>query len=76
MATAKGHMDKRQINVKSTKLNQQELIEEIQDMNPPQEKQSYDMFVASGVTDGKVASGNKYILIGYDYDSNAIITKP
>ena len=89
-ATAKGHVDKQRINIKSTKLSQQELASKLEDINPPQEQQTNNIFVALGVTDGEgtlyidltgkfpitAASGNKYILIGYDYDNNAIRTRP
>eukprot|EP00957_Ditylum_brightwellii_P038723 2926657-Ditylum_brightwellii.AAC.1 len=58
-------------------------------MLPPQENQTSDMFVALGVIAEKgtlytnltgkfplkSVSGGKYVLIAYDYDSNAILEK-
>eukprot|EP00957_Ditylum_brightwellii_P080572 6128868-Ditylum_brightwellii.AAC.1 len=63
--------------------------DELDDLYPAQEQRTNDIFITLGVADGKgtlytdltrkfpvtAASSNKYVLIGYDYSSNAILTR-
>eukprot|EP00957_Ditylum_brightwellii_P112890 8607391-Ditylum_brightwellii.AAC.3 len=77
-------MDLIRKNVQSTKITDEDLQN---NLNPIQEAHTQGFFVALGVADAQgtlytnitgkfpVTStrGGKYVLIGYDYDSNAIL---
>eukprot|EP00957_Ditylum_brightwellii_P211257 15365959-Ditylum_brightwellii.AAC.1 len=82
-ATSKGHMHQQRKNLQSTSRQSNP------NMSPSRENRTSDMFVALGVTNEKgtlytdltgkfpltsISSG-KYVLIAYDYDSNAILAK-
>ena len=87
IATAKGHLDRKRKNIKST---QKETEEENIYMTPsPEEKNEY-VFIAllAADTTGTVytdltgkfpvtsISGHKYVILLYHYDSNGIIFRP
>ena len=85
IATAKGHLDRKQKNIRSTE--KVPTNEDIGDTTPVPEPKTNDVFIAflSADTDGTVytdltgkfpvtsRAGNKYVLVLYHYDSNAII---
>jgi hypothetical protein len=90
MATAKGHMDKHRKNHRSTKPVPKE-EEQDTDEFPTQAPQSNALFACFGIANaqGHIVytdltgafpitsnAGNKYLLILYDYDSNAILCEP
>jgi hypothetical protein len=91
MATVKGHLKQEFKNLCSTKTTPQKLVpvdtNEIPPLDTPGEK-TLDCFIAmatkeEGMTYSELAGqcpirssrGNQYILVGYDYDSNAILTE-
>ena len=88
--TAKGHLDRKRKNIKSSTKKNIELDEHNEDIAPPPESKTEEVFIAflSADTTGTVytdltgkfpvtsRSGNKYILLLYHYDSNAIIFRP
>lgn len=90
-ATTKGHMDQTRKNVRTTqaRTNQPKLQTEQED-EPKQEinNASTDLLFATVTETGKIytdqtgrfpvtsSRGNKYILVLYDYDTNAILTEP
>jgi hypothetical protein len=86
-ATTKGHLDQTRKNLRSTKTDDMDLEEE----QEPNNTQTHQIFAAIENTDkiytGKIytdqtgrfpvtsSQGNKYILILYEYDMNAILTE-
>jgi hypothetical protein len=90
LATAKGHLDKNRRNTRSTKCTPTPLATDT-DMCPKREEKTHAHFACFGMADNKGQivytdltgafpvtsnSGNKYLLIIYDYDSNAILCEP
>jgi hypothetical protein len=87
-ATTKGHMDQTRKNLRSTKTMDNSNLEEEQEPNSPQ---THQIFAAIENTDkiytGKIytdqtghfpvtsSQGNKYVLVLYEYDTNAILTE-
>jgi hypothetical protein len=92
MATAKGHLDKHRKNTRSTKAKTVATPEEPDpNMFPEQENKSNALFACFRLADeqGHIVytylmgafpvisnAGNKYLLLIYDYDSNAILCEP
>ena len=91
VATAKGHLDQERQNLQSTKIPYEEL-ETDDDKFPmsPTPVKTYDCISSiqpfeakekgyldlTGRFPHKSARGNQYILLVYDYDSNAILVEP
>jgi hypothetical protein len=80
-ATAKGHLDQTRKNIRSTKI--------IPDDIPEQQDDNKTNFLFATILDtGRIytdqtgrfpitsSQGNQYIMVLYDYDSNAILTEP
>jgi hypothetical protein len=92
LATAKGHLDKHRKNIRSTQAQQPTAQEPLDtDMFPAREDKTNALFACLGLADtqGHIVytdltgafpvmsnAGNKYLLLIYDYDSNAILCKP
>lgn len=88
MATVKGHMDRLRKRAHRTQLK--EALTHEHEPPPKQENKTNAVLVALGVTkaNGTVytdltgnfpitsSSGFQYMLIAYDYDSNAILVQP
>jgi hypothetical protein len=90
IATVKGHLNRQQKNIRSTKPDSNKTgIDE--DANPPSDapnQRSHHVFAAVTKVTGQIAidltsqfpvtssRGNKYILVLYDYYSNAILAEP
>ena len=88
IATAKGHLDRKRKNIRSTEKVPPD--KDVGDTTPVPEPKTNDVFIAflSADTDGTVytdltgkfpitsRAGNKYVLVLYHYDSNAIIFRP
>ena len=88
-STAKGHLNTSRKSAQSTTETQDSKpsVEYTNEMNTPQEEKTHNIFIALGAPyeKGKLytdltgkspinsAAGTRYILIAYDYDSNAII---
>jgi hypothetical protein len=84
-STAKGHLNQQRQNARTTKTKDAQLI----DSEADQDHGIKTQFVyAATIGAGKIytdqtgrfpvvsSKGNKYIMIVYDYDSNAILAKP
>ena len=91
VATAKGHLDRKRKNTRSTQTKQTSRDDANQeDIEPTPEVKTEEVFIAflSADTTGTVYTdltgkfpvtsrmGNKYILVLYHYDSNAILFRP
>ena len=99
IATAKGHLNRKRKNTRSTQISETVRKQDIAaspehqkqlDMTPLPEPKTNDVFISFLATDttGTVYSdltgkfpvtslaGNKYVLVLYDYDSNAILFRP
>jgi hypothetical protein len=84
-STAKGHLNQQRQNARTTKIKGAQLLESETD----QDHEIKTQFVyATTIDAGQIytdqtgrflvvsSKGNKYIMILYDYDSNAILAKP
>jgi hypothetical protein len=84
-STAKGHLNQQRQNARTTKIKDAQLIDSENDQDHGIKTQ----FVYAATIDaGKIytdqtgrflvisSKGNKYIIILYDYDSNAILAQP
>jgi hypothetical protein len=84
-STAKGHLNQQRQNARTTKIKDAQLLEPEQDIDHGIKTQ----FVYAATIDaGQIytdqtgrfpvvlSKGNKYIMILYDYDSNAILAQP
>jgi hypothetical protein len=84
-ATAKGHLNQQRHNARTTKIKDEQLL----DSDTDQDHGIKTQFVYAATIDaGQIYTdqtgrfpvvsikGNKYIMILYDYDSNAILAKP
>ena len=83
-ATTKGHLDQTRKNLRSTKITEEPETDPIQEPNNQPTQQLFATIESTGkiYTDqtGRFpvtsSQGNKYILLLYDYDTNAILTEP
>jgi hypothetical protein len=84
-ATAKGHLNQQRQNVRTTKIKDAETI----DTEPDPDQGLKTQYVYAATIDaGQIytdqtcrfpvvsSKGNKYIMVLYDYDSNAILAQP
>jgi hypothetical protein len=84
-STAKGHLNQQRQNARTTKIKDAELI----DQEPDPDRGIKTQYVYAATIDaGQIytdqtgrfpvvsSKGNKYIIVLYDYDSNAILAKP
>jgi hypothetical protein len=84
-STAKGHLNQQRQNARTTKIKDAQLL----DSDSDQDRGIKTQFVYAATIDaGKIytdqtgrfpvvsSKGNKYIMILYDYDSNAILAQP
>jgi hypothetical protein len=90
IATVKGHLNRQRKNIRSTQPRAIE-TDANEDSNPPSDspnQRSHHVFAAVTAVTGQISTditgqfpitsgrGNKYILVLYDYDSNAILAEP
>jgi hypothetical protein len=84
-ATAKGHLNQQRQNARTTKIRDAQLLDSTTDQDHGIKTQ---LVYAATIDAGQIytdqtgiftvvsSKGNKYIMILYDYDSNAILAKP
>jgi hypothetical protein len=88
IATVKGHLNQQRKNLRSTKATKSEPIADLSPSTDIPNERSHHVFAATIEITGQISTdltgrfpttssrGNKYILVLYDYDSNAILAEP